>query len=130
MSRPGRTLPPGKTRYPFYRRLGGPQGQSRQAENLVPTRIRSRTIQPVVSQSATRPTNQQMCINKIRNYHILFTDMFWLLLRPSSRGRTRIQTIYKQLHKMYNRNHSMLQLLSYALLVVINVKLCYRLKDR
>jgi hypothetical protein len=22
-----RTLPPGKTRYPFYRRLGGPQGQ-------------------------------------------------------------------------------------------------------
>ena len=26
--RPGRTLPPGKTRYPFYRRLGEPQGQS------------------------------------------------------------------------------------------------------
>jgi len=24
---PGRTLPPGKTRYPLYRRLGGPQGQ-------------------------------------------------------------------------------------------------------
>ena len=30
---PGRTLPPGKTRYPFYRRLGGPQGWSEQAEN-------------------------------------------------------------------------------------------------
>jgi len=25
-ARPGRTLPPGKTRYPFYRRLGGPPG--------------------------------------------------------------------------------------------------------
>jgi len=25
-SRPGRSLPPGKTRYPLYRRLGGPQG--------------------------------------------------------------------------------------------------------
>ena len=25
---PGRTLPPGKTRYPFYRRLGEPQGRS------------------------------------------------------------------------------------------------------
>ena len=25
-ARPGRTLPPGKTLYPFYRRLGGPQG--------------------------------------------------------------------------------------------------------
>jgi len=30
------TLPPGKTRYPFYRRLGGPQGQFGQAENLAP----------------------------------------------------------------------------------------------
>jgi len=25
---PAATLPPGKTPYPFYRRLGGPQGQS------------------------------------------------------------------------------------------------------
>ena len=36
---PGRTLPPGKTRYPFYRSLGGPQGWSERAENLVPTGI-------------------------------------------------------------------------------------------
>jgi len=41
------TLPPGKTRYPLYRRLGGPQGRSRRAENLVPIGIRSRTVQPV-----------------------------------------------------------------------------------
>ena len=46
-ARPGRTLPPGKTQYPFYRRLGGPQGRSGRAENLVPTGIRSRTVQPV-----------------------------------------------------------------------------------
>jgi len=46
---PDRTLPPGKTRYPFYRRLGGPQGRSRRAENLVPTRIRFWSAQPVVS---------------------------------------------------------------------------------
>jgi len=46
---PGRTLPPGKSRYPFYRRLDGPQGRSGRAENLVPTGIRSRTVQPVVS---------------------------------------------------------------------------------
>ena len=37
-ARPGRTLPPGKTRYPFYRRLGGPHGLSGRAENLVPHR--------------------------------------------------------------------------------------------
>ena len=48
-ARPGRTLPPGKTRYPLYRRLGGPQGRSRRAENLDPTGIRSRTVQPVAS---------------------------------------------------------------------------------
>jgi len=41
-------LPPGKTRYPLYRRLGGPQGRSGRAENLVPTGIRSRTVHPVV----------------------------------------------------------------------------------
>ena len=46
-ARSGRTLPQGKTRYPFYRRLGEPQGRSGLAENLVPTGIRSRTVQPV-----------------------------------------------------------------------------------
>jgi hypothetical protein len=34
-------LPPGKTRYPLYRRLHGPQGGSGRAKNLAPTRIRS-----------------------------------------------------------------------------------------
>ena len=34
--RPGRSLHLGKTRYPLYRRLGGTQGRSGQAENLLP----------------------------------------------------------------------------------------------
>jgi len=42
-TRPGQSLPPGKTRYPLYRRLGGPQGRSGRAENLVHTGIRART---------------------------------------------------------------------------------------
>ena len=46
-ARPGRTLPPEKTRYPDYKKLGGPQGRAGRAENLVPTGIRSRTVQPV-----------------------------------------------------------------------------------
>ena len=33
-ARTGCTLPPGKTRYPFYRRLGGPQGRSGRVEYL------------------------------------------------------------------------------------------------
>jgi len=40
-ARPGRTLPPGKTLYPFYRRLVGPQGRSGRAEILVPIGILS-----------------------------------------------------------------------------------------
>ena len=58
-ARPGRTLPPGKNRYPLYRRLGGPQGQSGRAENFAPPGFDPRTVQPAVSSYtdwATRPT--------------------------------------------------------------------------
>jgi len=37
-ARPGRTLTPGKTRYPFYRRLVGPQGRSGRTEKSRPHR--------------------------------------------------------------------------------------------
>ena len=40
-SRPGHSLPLGKTRYQLYRRLGGPQSRSGRVENLVLTGIRS-----------------------------------------------------------------------------------------
>jgi len=66
-------LPPGKTRYPFYRRLGGPQGRSGRAENVVPIGIRSRTVQPVVSRYtdwATRPT-----FHNISNIKRIFLDI-------------------------------------------------------
>ena len=54
-ARPGRTLPPGKTRYQFYTSTGGTQGRSGRAENLVPTGIRSQTIQPLVAKTAELP---------------------------------------------------------------------------
>ena len=41
-ARPGRTLPPEKTRYPFYRRLGGPQGRSGRAEIYIYIYIKSK----------------------------------------------------------------------------------------
>jgi len=56
-ARPGRTLPRGKTRYPFYRWLGGPQGQSGRAENLIPTGIRFRTVQLVIPTTLPGPLN-------------------------------------------------------------------------
>ena len=43
-------LPPGKTRYPFYRILGGPQGRSGRVRKISPPpRFDSRTVQPVAS---------------------------------------------------------------------------------
>jgi hypothetical protein len=49
-ARPGRDLPPGKTRYPLYRRLGGPQGRSGQGRKISPPPgFDPRTVQPVVS---------------------------------------------------------------------------------
>jgi hypothetical protein len=58
--RPGRFLPPGKTRYQLYRRLGGLQGRSGQVRKIFPPPgLESRTVQPVASRYAdwvARPT--------------------------------------------------------------------------
>ena len=48
-SRSDRTLPPEKTRYSFYRSLGGPHARSGLAENLITTGIQSRTVKTVIS---------------------------------------------------------------------------------
>jgi hypothetical protein len=63
-SRPGRTSPPGKTRYPLYRRLVGPQGRSGQVRKISPPPgFDPRTVQPVGSRYtdyATRPTSTEV----------------------------------------------------------------------
>ena len=58
-SRLGRTLPPGKIRYPFYRRLCGPQGRSGQVRKISPPPHRDSITGPSSSRytdHATRPT--------------------------------------------------------------------------
>jgi hypothetical protein len=59
-SRPGRSLPPGKTWYPLYRELDGSQGRSGQVRKISPPAgFDPRTVQPVDSRYtvyATRPT--------------------------------------------------------------------------
>jgi hypothetical protein len=43
-------LPPGKTRYPLYRRLGGPQGRSERVRKIsLPPEFDPRTVHPVAS---------------------------------------------------------------------------------
>jgi hypothetical protein len=47
------SLPPGKTRYTLYRRLGRPQGRSGRVRNLSPPRgYDPRSVQPVASRYA------------------------------------------------------------------------------
>ena len=75
-SRPGRSLPLGKTRYPLYRRLGGPQGRSAQVQKISPPPgFDPQTVQPVASRYtnyATLPTDTNVCwleclIDRTRN---------------------------------------------------------------
>ena len=43
-------LPPGKTRYPLYKGLGGPQGRSGRVQKISPSQgFDPRTFQPVAS---------------------------------------------------------------------------------
>ena len=60
-SRPGRYLPPGKTRYPLYGWLGGPQGRSGQVRKIpLPPGFDPRAVQPVAiryTDYATRLTD-------------------------------------------------------------------------
>jgi len=67
---------PGKTRYSLHRRLGGAQGWSGRAENLVPSGIRSQTVQPIVSRYtdwATRPTPTHVESEEMKEEHETFT---------------------------------------------------------
>ena len=68
-SRPGRSLPPGKTRYPLYRRLSGPQGRSGQVRKISPPPgLDPRTVQPVAS-SYTDWATQPTCVNNAVSYY-------------------------------------------------------------
>jgi hypothetical protein len=73
-SRPGRFLPPGKTRYPLYRRLGGPQGLSVQVWKILPPPgFDPWTVQPIAScctDCATRPVAPFVVLKKTS---LLFT---------------------------------------------------------
>ena len=45
--------PPGKTQYPLYRRLGGPQSRSGQVQKISPTpAFDPQTVQPVANHHA------------------------------------------------------------------------------
>jgi hypothetical protein len=79
-SHPGHSLPPGKTQYPLYRKLGGPQAQSGQVQkNSPPPGFDARTIKPVASRYtdyATQPTYHCVPAGKsiISQYSSIYTN--------------------------------------------------------
>jgi len=81
-ARLSRTVPPGKIRYPFYRRLGGPQGRSWRAENLVPTGIRSRIVQPVVCRYTDWATGALSYIKAHILENLIFFYFIYVSLTP------------------------------------------------
>jgi hypothetical protein len=72
--RPGRFSPGKNTRYPLYRRLGGPQGRSGRVRKISPPPVLDpRTVQPVASRYtdyAIPAHPQNTCLIKVylRNY--------------------------------------------------------------
>jgi len=107
-ARPGRTLLPGKTRYPFYRRLSGPQGRSGRAEYLVAsTGIRSRTVQPVVSHYtdwATGPTYIYIYICYKTNfyYKVNTLSLNYTKMIRSDLLKIASTSFLLHIHKIYN----------------------------
>ena len=66
-SRPGRSLSPGNTRYPLYRRVGGPQSRSGQLRKISsPPGFDPRTVQPL-AQSLYRLSYPAHCILIVKN---------------------------------------------------------------
>ena len=64
VSRPGHSLPPGKTRYLLYRRLGGRQDQSGQVRKISPTLgFNPWTVQPVASCYTNYATLPTTCVD-------------------------------------------------------------------
>jgi len=80
-SRASRSLPLGKTRYPLYRRLGGPQGRSGQVRKISPPPgFDPRTVQPLASRYTdwtTRPTYYVYCT--VTEVFLNLTEVFLTL---------------------------------------------------
>ena len=63
-SRPGRSLPPGETRYPLCRRLGGPQGRFGQVRKISPPPGFGPSSQQPVAIPTTLPCPYQRTSNR------------------------------------------------------------------
>ena len=118
-SRPGRSLPPGKSRYPLYRRLGGSQGRSGQVRKISPPPgFDSRTVQPVASRytdCATRPTKKGCggCLKYLLSWggghHYMKTENHYIHLNVQLKFgiKTSSYVSLQQFYIFYSNQHFM-----------------------
>jgi len=112
-SRPGRSLSLGKTRFPFYRWLGGTQGRSGREENLVPTGIRSRTyinilLFSLVRREAFHETLREFCsavLEKVGEDQLDRSCEGWCVLRRVKHERNVLQTVNRRNDIDPDRSH-------------------------
>ena len=79
---PARSLPPGKTRYPLFRRLGGPHGRSGQVEKISPPPgFGPRTVQLVASRYTDYGTFENEDTTCIFHFLLVFVAIRWYLLQ-------------------------------------------------
>jgi len=99
-ARPDRTLPPGKTRYSFSRRVGGPQVRSGRAEILAPTGIRSPN-RPARRQSLYRLSYRAHNVNIV---DLLNYEFRRNLSPPHAQSCTSTDTCSRGLHSFLQRS--------------------------
>ena len=115
-TRPGRTLPPGKTRYPLYRRLGGSQGRiwkgekSRPHQDSIPDRpARSQYYNKIFArnnlnyqENIIRLRKEQVISKSIYNCHLSLTDIYRVSQEECARLREGVP--YVKVYR-YNPKH-------------------------
>ena len=88
-------LPPGKTRYPLYRRLGGPHSRSRRVRKISPPPgFDPRTVKPVASRCTdwAIPAHIQVLTELICNMWFFCHDYNLVAAHPSSPVAHQVET--------------------------------------
>jgi len=107
-------LPPGKTRYPLYRRLGGPQSRSGRVRKISsPPAFEPRTVQPVASQVlitngkvlADRQCSVCKVTQQARKHRTMFSVTFWVSRERGTASNISLATSLRTLHCVSTNMH-------------------------
>jgi hypothetical protein len=113
VSRPGHFSPPGKTWYPLYRRLGGPQSRSGQVQKIFPALgFDPQIVQPVASRYtdyATWPFRLMRSRSELTAWtygHLRsWLSVMWKIFQKLAKFSTCIHSSTVSWHGSYGANH-------------------------